>query len=179
LRRRAPLPIFLTTTTIREPMNFFQTLIRPDLEEHPERAEVARAANLLQVGEFQLLQLAFADWFGRDIPKSEADRLFASYMMRDQVPPWARHFARRIIALDEAGELDDREPAWHRYDAQYRTWTPHGTRRFVAASAVLLVFIGGGIWISHLTTAPTTQLFPPYLSDQEFNQANQGPAPTP
>ena len=38
---------------------FFQTLIQPDREEHPERALIARAANLLQVGEFQLLQLAY------------------------------------------------------------------------------------------------------------------------
>lgn len=160
-------------------MSFFQTLIRPDLEEHPERAEVAQAANLLQVGEFQLLQLAYADWFGRDMPKSEADGYFASYMMRDRVPPWARHFARRIIELDASGALDDRDPAWHRFDAQYRTVTPHGKRRFFAASAVILVCIGGGIWISHLTTAPTTQLFPPYLSDKELNRANQGPSPTP
>ncbi|MEE8334383.1 MAG: hypothetical protein V3R85_11085 [Alphaproteobacteria bacterium] len=160
-------------------MSFFKTLIRPDLEEHPERAEVARAANLLQVGEFQLLQLAYADWFGRDMPKSEADGLFASYMLRDLVPPWARHFARRVILLVETGELDDRDPAWHRYDADYRTVTRNGKRRFVAATAVLIACIGGGIWISHLTTEHTTQLFPPYLSDKELKQANQGPAPTP
>lgn len=36
-------------------MNFFDVLIHPNREENPERAEVARAANLLQVGEFQLL----------------------------------------------------------------------------------------------------------------------------
>ena len=50
-------------------MNLFETLIHPDREEHPERAEVARAANLLQIGEFQLLQLAYQDWFGTDNPQ--------------------------------------------------------------------------------------------------------------
>ncbi|MCH7542778.1 MAG: hypothetical protein IIB65_03995, partial [Proteobacteria bacterium] len=44
--------------------NLFQTLMRPDREESEQRAEVARAANLLQLGEFQLLQLAYHDWHG-------------------------------------------------------------------------------------------------------------------
>jgi len=160
-------------------MNFFKTLIRPDLEEHPERAEVARAANLLQVGEFQFLQLAYADWFGRDLPEGEADRLFASYMMRDRVPPWARHFARQIFALDAAGALNDRDPAWHRYDANYRTSMPVGMRRFCAASAVIVACIGGGIWISHLSTAPTSQHFPPYLPDSVSPRAEGPPVPAP
>jgi len=160
-------------------MNFFQTLIRPDLEERPERAEVARAADLLQIGEFQLLQLAYADWFGRDMPEGEADRLFTSYMMRDRVPVWARHYARHIFELDDAGELDDRDPAWHRYDAHYRASMPIGTRRFCAVAAVLVVCVGGGILISHLSTAQTSQVFPPYLSDKVSDQASQQPEPKP
>lgn len=160
-------------------MSFFKTLIRPDLEERPDRAEVARAANLLQIGEFQLLQLAYADWFGRDMANDDADRLFASYMMHDRVPPWARHFARHVFALDAAGTLDDRDPAWHRYDARYRGEQPIGLRRFCAASAIVIVCIGGGIWISHLSTDHTTQMFPPYLSDRELNPAPQAPAPNP
>ncbi len=56
-------------------MNLFETLFHPDREEHPERKEVARAANLLQVGEFQLLQLAYKDWFDKEIPSRECHRL--------------------------------------------------------------------------------------------------------
>ena len=48
---------------------FFKTLIRPDQEEDPERTLVARAANVLQVGEFQLLQLAYHEWHGHDLPQ--------------------------------------------------------------------------------------------------------------
>ena len=36
-------------------MTLLKTLIQPDHDENQERAEVADAANLLQVGEFQLL----------------------------------------------------------------------------------------------------------------------------
>lgn len=42
-------------------MGLLKTLFNPEHDEHPERAEIARAANLLQVGEFQLLQLAYKD----------------------------------------------------------------------------------------------------------------------
>jgi len=44
-------------------MNFFETLIHPDREEleNAERVLVCRAANVLQIGEFQLLQLAYKE----------------------------------------------------------------------------------------------------------------------
>lgn len=44
-------------------MNFWETLLHPDKEEleNPERRVIANAANILQVGEFQLLQLAYRD----------------------------------------------------------------------------------------------------------------------
>ncbi len=161
-------------------MNLFETLIHPDREEHPERAEVARAANLLQIGEFQLLQLAYKDWFGTDIPTGESDRLFGAYMMHNQVPSWARHYARRILGLDAAGMLDDRDPAYHRYDSNYRTKRlPDGVRRFCAASAMIVFVLGGGIWLSHLTAGHTSQILPPYFSDKLINDVGQGPTPTP
>jgi len=156
-------------------MSLLQTLIRPDLEEHPERAEVARAADLLQVGEFQLLQLAHSDWFGRDLTADEADRLFASYMLHDRVPSWARHFARRVLALDAAGTLDDRDPAWHRFDADYRTHEPHGLRGFCAAATVIVVVIGGGLWLGFEDHGASRQVLPPFFSDKELGI----PAPRP
>ena len=159
-------------------MNLFKTLIHPDHEEHPERAEVARAANLLQIGEFQLLQLAYEDWFGSDMPAGESDRLFGAYMMHNQVPAWARHYARRILGLDAAGMLDDSDPAYHRYDPDYRTIRlPDGIRRFCAASAMIVFVLGGGIWLSHQTVDPTSQILPPYFSDKVINGV--GPNPTP
>ncbi len=160
-------------------MGLFRTLINPQHEEHPERAEVARAANLLQIGEFQLLQLAYKDWFGADLPTAEIDSVFGSYMIQNQVPVWARHYARHIIGLDAAGMLNDSDPAFHRYDPEYKTIVPYGVRRFCGAAAVILIFLGGGIWLSHLTTAQTSQILPPYFSDETMKNVNQGPNPTP
>ena len=65
---------------------FFQTLIRPDREESAQRAEVAKAANLLQVGEFQFLQLAYSEWHGEEMSEELINHLFMAYMLYDQVP---------------------------------------------------------------------------------------------
>ena len=53
-------------------MNFFDVLLHPDREELEigERALVGMAANILQVGEFQVLQLAYMEWFGKDLPEA-------------------------------------------------------------------------------------------------------------
>ncbi len=161
-------------------MNLFETLLHPDREEHPERGEVARAANLLQVGEFQLLQLAYEDWFDKDMPSGECDRLFGAYMLHNQVPHWARRYARHIIGLDVVGMLNDRDPTYHRYDPNFQPRRlPNGVRGFCAASAAIILFIGGGIWLSHLTADHTSQILPPYFSDKVINDAGQGPTPTP
>ena len=79
-------------------MEFFQTLIRPDREENSQRAEVCKAANHLQVGEFQFLQLAYREWHKDEMPEELSNSIFKSYMLRDEVPHWARHYGRRIIS---------------------------------------------------------------------------------
>lgn len=150
-------------------MNLFDILLHPDREENPERGEIARAANLLQVGEFQLLQLAYEEWFGRSMDTRECDRLFGDYMLRDQVPHWARHYARQIIALDTAGTLEADNPAYHRYDPHYRAVDPEGVRKFCTAAVLIVGFLGGGLWFSHLPLdQQTSQMFPPYVSDRDI-----------
>jgi hypothetical protein len=156
------------------PMNIFETLINPDHEENPERAEIARAANLLQVGEFQFLQLAYYDWFGKEVPEGETDRLFTAYMLHDQVPHWARNHARRILELDEDGGLDENNPEYHRFDAEYRTRLPDGARKFCGAVLVITICIGGSIWTGHDASEPTSQILPPYFSDREIEQMGAG-----
>src|SRR5918999_1764455 len=110
--------------------SFLDTLIRPDREEDPEQTLVARAANILQVGEFQLLQLAYHQWHGQDLPVALIDRLFSSYMLHHEVPLCARHYARRIIDLYESNLIDPDDPFYHRYDHEYVTHVPQGVRRF-------------------------------------------------
>ena len=128
-------------------VSFFQTLLRPDREEDPQRAEVAKAANLLQIGEFQLLQLAFADWHGYELPAEMCDKMFRNYMLRGEVPLWARHSARRIIVKAELDDLDDRDPVYHRYDCDYYKALPLGARRLAWAVCCLVFVMGGALFV--------------------------------
>jgi hypothetical protein len=144
-------------------MSLIETLIRPDKEVQDDRSEVVKAANLLQVGEFQLLQLAFYDWHKRDMPDAVIDRLFANYMLHSEVPFWARQYARKIIAQDAAGELNDQEPYYHRYDADYHTDVPDGLRKFVWAASIIMIAIFGSILLADLVTRSGGSIFPPYF----------------
>lgn len=150
---------------------FFQTLLRPDREDEPERAEIARAANLLQIGEFQLLQLAYFEWHGREMAKGESDTIFRLYMIEGQVTPWARHYARRIIAEDARGELEDRNPAFHRYDSEYFRAVPLGVRRLGIAIACLSFVVVGGILVGHFAPRSVTSVLPPYFNENELRPA--------
>jgi len=149
-------------------MNLFETLIHPDREENEERAEVARAANILQVGEFQLLQLAYGDWFDKDLPTALIDRLFSQYMLYNIVPHWARHYARKIMIMEERGILDDLDPHYHRYDRDYHTSVPNGARRFAIAVIVLFLCLGGGLVLASLSITGGTSILPPYFDRDDI-----------
>jgi hypothetical protein len=148
--------------------SFFQTLLRPDREDDPEQAEVAKAANLLQIGEFQLLQLAYLAWFGEEMPEAANDNVFRAYMVRGEVPVWARHYARRVIDLDTHNELDDRDPRYHRYDADYFKALPLGARRLALAVCCLVFFMVGAIAVGYVAPVEVTSLTPPFFSKQEL-----------
>ena len=158
-------------------MNFFKALLRPDREEaeNAERAVIAKAANLLQVGEFQFLQLAYRDWFGEDIAESAMDGLFESFMVRAEAPYWARRFARRIIRLDDAGGLNGFDPRYHRYDCEYNVPTPLDASRLCFALGLVALMIVGGMAIANFKAGTNTSMFPPFLSEAELQPrpANQ------
>ena len=67
---------------------FFKTLIKPDWDDDPKRSEIMYAANLLQVGEFQLIQLAYNAWYKEDLPESKINKIFNEYMISGIIPIW-------------------------------------------------------------------------------------------
>jgi len=143
---------------------FFHTLIEPDHEEAGERSLVIQAANLLQVGEFQLLQLAYADWHGHDMPAALIDGMFSRYMFHDEVPIWARAYAHRILDMDRNGELDDSRPAFHRFDSDYFRAPPQGVRRFGLAVFWIVVALAGSLYVASLGGARhATSILPPFF----------------
>ena len=151
-------------------MNLFQTLLRPDHEENPERTEVAKAANILQVGEFQLLQLAYFKWHGQDLPVALVDRLFTNYMLHSEVPHWVRHYARRIIEDAGQGVININDPWFHRYDHDYHTWVPQGLQRFCIAVAGLIIVVFGSIYMANRVVDSPTSMLPPYFEKKDLRQ---------
>jgi hypothetical protein len=154
-------------------MNLFEIIFHPDREEERERSEIAEAANALQIGEFQLLQLAYRDWHDQDLPDHLCDLLFHAYMVDGQVPFWARHYARRINQAAELGGLDDQDPDYHRYDDEYVGRLPTGFGRFMLATFAVLAVIGGSVLLSHFITAASTSVLPPYFNEEELKQNKQ------
>ncbi len=145
--------------------DLWKTLLRPDYEEaeNREKTEITRAANFLQVGEFQLLQLAYHEWHGVDIVESRFDGLFSDYMINGVVPHWARHYARQINQMAERGQVNENDSRYHRYDHDYRTSVPDGLKKFTLACGCLILFIGGGIVLANLSIKKPATMFPPYL----------------
>ncbi len=156
-------------------MNFFQTLLHPDREELEmgDRMIVSSAANLLQVGEFQFLQLAYREWFGKDLSEALIARLFSSYMLQNEVPHWARHYARLILSREERGQLDENDPDFHRYDHDYRTFVPQGVRQFCTAVGLLTVFMVTALLVASMSVDKPTSLLPPYFDAKELSPAGQ------
>ncbi len=152
-----------------------ETLIRPDREENPERAEIVKAANLLQIGEFQFLQVAYRDRFGEDMPDSAIDSNFDRFIVKGLSPGWARNYARQILDWERRDLLDDRDPAFHRYDSEYYKSKALGARRLAFAVVFLALVIGGGMMLSHLTVNKGTSVLPPYFDEDELPRA---PSPT-
>jgi len=145
---------------------FFQTLLTPDREDEPERAEVAKAANLLQIGEFQLLQLAYFRWHGEEMADEESNQVFRAYMLHSRVPAWARHYARRILELAARDLLDDGDPAYHRYDCDYYKAEPLGKRRLTLAVASIAFVVAGGLVLGHFAAPHVAGLFPPLIDNE-------------
>jgi hypothetical protein len=151
-------------------VDLWETLLRPDKEEleNSDRRAISDAANILEIGEFQLLQLAYRDWYGEDLPEDLTDWLFHSCMIDDVVAPWARHYARKIVREEQSGRLDHRQRRYHRYDCGYSVRTPLDARSICFALGLAAVLIGGGVAIFSFEADPNTSMFPPFLSDKEL-----------
>lgn len=151
-------------------MNFFRVLLNPESEEteHLDRKLVSSAANLLQVGEFQLLQLAYHAWFGQDLPQELVSRLFTTYMMHHQVPPWVRHYARSILERHRSGKLNINNPAYHRYDNDYIQQRPAGSNRFFLVTVLIVLIMLASIFVASTVKKEVTSILPPYFERKEL-----------
>jgi len=109
---------------------------------------IAEASNRLDVGEFQLFELGYEHWFGQPAPADRIETDFFAYLAHNEPPPWARHYARHIIALDEEGMLQSGDETFHRFDrdldspSRWYGWTVVGATLAVVAAFLGLLILG-------------------------------------
>lgn len=147
------------------------TLMRPDHEDDPDRGTVIQAANILQVGEFQFLQLAYREWFGHDMPERDVDGHFRSFILKGHTPHWVLQHAKRIIDWDARGLLDVRNPDYRRFENLHYSPVPRGVRRFAIAVVCLVLVVGGGLMVSHFAAFKSASILPPYFDERNLPRA--------
>jgi len=96
-----------------------KTLIKPDWDDNLKRSEIIQAANLIQIGEFQLIQLAYKNWYKEDLPEDKINHIFNEYMVTEIIPIWVTYYAKDIIKLDKANVLDGYNKKYHIYDHEF------------------------------------------------------------
>jgi hypothetical protein len=101
-----------------------------------EKVEIS--SRLLQMSEFKFLQLAYSWWYGRDISEKNMESIFADYMLKNEVPHWARHFARQVLSQYSHRILDP-----HKYGIECII-PPHelnGTKVFITIFMIVVYFL--------------------------------------
>jgi len=158
-----------------------KTLIKPDWYDNPKRSEILYAANLLQIGEFQLIQLAYKIWYRKDLPAEKINKIFNEYMISGIIPIWVTYYARDIIKLDRANALDGFNDKYHVYDHEFGSYIHNDLdrkRRGIFYTIVIgLAFIGSH-YIAATYMEEPAGFYPPYVEKKvvypELYQKNPG-----
>jgi len=146
--------------------DFIHTLIKPDWDNNPKRSEILDAANLLQIGEFQLIQLAYKVWYKENLSEDKINKIFEEYMIRGIIPIWVTYYAKDIIKLHEANVLNGYDEKYHVYDHEFGEYIYDNTLRkrrgIQYAIIIILVFI-----FTHFMAAnyveEAASFYPPYI----------------
>ena len=145
-----------------------RTLIKPDWDDDPKRSEILNAANLLQIGEFQLIQLAYKIWYNEDLPEDKINKIFNEYMFRGIMPIWVTYYARDILKLDRVNKLDSYDKKYHVYDREFGEYIYDEKQRkkrgIFYAIIILFVFLTTHFMaIKYVTIEEPAGFFPPYI----------------
>ena len=127
--------------------DLLKTLIKPDWDDNPKRSKILYAANLLQIGEFQLIQLAYKVWYEENLPEDKINKIFEEYMIRGIIPIWVTYYAKDIVKLDNANVLNSYDEKYHVYDHEFGEYIYDSKHRkklgIQYATIIILVFILG------------------------------------
>ena len=145
-----------------------KTLIKPDWDDNLKRSEILHAANLLHVGEFQLIQLAYKSWYKEDLPEDKINKIFSEYMVTAIIPIWVTHYAQDILKLNKANVLDSFNDKYHVYDhefGKYISTEKQRKRRGVFYTLIIgIVFIASHYMaINYVEDEGSASFYPPYV----------------
>jgi len=146
--------------------NLLKTLIKPDWDDTPKRSEILNAANILQVGEFQLIQLAYKVWYKNDLPEEKINKIFKEYMITGIIPIWVTYYAKDIIKLEKANVLNSYDEKYHVYDHEFGDYIPNEKQRrrrgIFYAIIVGFVFVASHYMAANYVDEPAG-FYPPYI----------------
>ena len=148
-----------------------KTLIKPDWDDNPKRSEILNAANLLQIGEFQLIQLAYKVWYNENLPEDKINKIFSEYMVTGIIPIWVTYYAKDILKLDKANVLDSYNKKYHVYDHEFGKYIyddKERKRRGIIYTAIItFVFIATHYMaINYVEDNESASFYPPYIEKQ-------------
>ena len=148
-----------------------KTLIKPDWDDNPKRSEILHAANLLQIGEFQLIQLAYKVWYNKNLPEDKINKIFGEYMITGIIPIWVTYYAKDILKLDQANVLDSYNEKYHVYDHEFGAYIYNNQQRrrrgILYATIIAFVFIASHYMaINYVSDEESAGFYPPYIEKQ-------------
>ena len=143
-----------------------KTLIKPDWDENSKRSEILHASNVLQIGEFQLIQLAYKVWYGKNLPENKINKIFSEYMLSGIIPIWVIYYARDIIKMENAKVLNSHDEKYHVYDNEFGSYIRDDKDR--KRRGIFYAIIIGFVFIaSHYVAANYSEepagFYPPYV----------------
>ena len=143
-----------------------KTLIKPDWNESPKRSEILHAANLLQIGEFQLIQLAYKVWYKENLPEDKINNIFSEYMITGIIPIWVTAYAKDILKLDQANVLDSYNEKYHVYDHEFGAYIYDNRQRrrrgVLYTTIIVCVFVVTHFMAANYVEEPAS-FYPPYI----------------
>ena len=148
--------------------SLLKTLINPDIDDNPKRSKILDAANLLQIGEFQLIQLAYKVWYKEDLPEEKINLIFSEYMITGIIPIWVTYYANDILKLDQANILNSYEEKYHVYDHEFGEYIYNETQR-KKRGIFYVIFIGivfvatHYMAINYVEDEESAGFYPPYI----------------
>ena len=145
-----------------------KTLIKPDWDDNPKRSKILHAANLLQIGEFQLIQLAYKVWYGKDLPEEKINKIFSEYMISGIIPIWVTYYAKDIIKIEHANALNSYDKKYHVYDHEFGAYIDNNQQRkrrgILYATIIAFVFIATHYMaINYVEDEESASFYPPYI----------------